>query len=449
MACGDLHNETHRPQFHFTPKRNWMNDPNGLVYYRGEYHMFFQHNPTGIEWGNMTWGHAVSPDLVHWEQMPDAIEPDKLGTIFSGSAVVDWNNTSGFQSGSENVLVAFYTSAGEHASPPEPFTQSIAYSNDRGRTWAKYEKNPVLGHIKGHNRDPKVIWHEPSERWVMALFIDANDYALFSSPDLREWKHLCDIILPGVSECPDIFELPVDNDPANTRWVFWGANGGYVLGTFDGRKFTRETEVLHAELGANGYASQTWSDIPKSDGRKIQISWMAGGKYPAMPFNQQMSFPVELTLRMFPEGVRLCRQPVREIEIIRDKVHIWKSRILKSNGNLIPDTDCELFDIRVEVEPVDAIAFGLLMRGHNLRYDFSGQSITCLGKTADLKSVSPRISLQVLVDRTSLEVFGNHGKVSMSSCFLPEEAARNLEFYSEGGAVKVISLTLNELKSIW
>lgn len=449
MTCERLYNETHRPQFHFTPKKNWTNDPNGLVYYNGEYHLFFQHNPTGIRWGNMTWGHAVSPDLVHWEQLPHAIEPDELGTIYSGSAVVDWNNTSGFQSGSENVLVAFYTSAGTHALPPKPFTQSIAYSNDRGRTWTKYEGNPVLGHIKGRNRDPKVIWHEPSEKWVMALFIDGHDYALFGSQDLKKWKHLCDVALPGVSECPDLFELPVDGDPSHTKWVFWGANGGYMLGTFDGETFRKESNVLHAELGTNGYAAQTWSNIPTSDGRRIQISWMAGGKYPAMPFNQQMSFPVELTLRTFPEGIRMCRQPIREIERLHDRVHTWEEYTLTAGQSLIPETDCELFDIRTEIEPGNADAFGLLVRGLDLQYDVNDKNMTFLGKTATLEPLDGRIKLQILVDRTSLEVFGNEGKLSMSFCFLPEAADTNLEFYAKEGTMKIVSLAVHELRSAW
>ena len=444
-----LYDETHRPQFHFTPQKNWTNDPNGLVYYKGEYHLFFQHNPTSTTWGNMTWGHAISPDLVHWKQLDDAIEPDELGTIFSGSAVIDWRNTSGFQSGDENVLVAFYTSAGDHAPEPRPFTQSIAYSNDRGRTWSKYEGNPVIGNIKGHNRDPKVIWHEPSNRWIMALFIDANDYTLLGSSDLKEWQPLCDLNLPGVSECPDIFKLPVDGNPDDTRWVYWGASGGYLLGSFDGQTFKPETDVLHAELGANGYAAQTWSDIPESDGRRIQISWMAGGKYPAMPFNQQMSFPVELTLRTFPEGIRLCRRPVKEIERLHGKAHVWKNQELNSQTSLIPEAAGELFDIRAEIEPGDASAFGLRIRGHDLRYDAADKSITCLGKTAALESASSRLELRILVDRTSLEVFGNGGKMSMSSCFLPEAADDNLVFYAEDGAVQIISLTVHELQSAW
>ena len=180
-----LYHEQYRPQFHFTAAKGWLNDPNGLVFYQGEYHLFFQHNPKGIKWGNMTWGHAVSANLLHWTQRDHAIFPDKLGTIFSGSAVVDWNNTAGFQTGDEKVIVCIYTSAGNTSpeSKDQPFTQSIAYSNDRGRTWTKYDNNPVLKNVIGANRDPKVLWHAPSKQWIMALYIDKSDYALFASAE--------------------------------------------------------------------------------------------------------------------------------------------------------------------------------------------------------------------------------------------------------------------------
>ena len=210
-----------------SPPRNWTNDPNGLVFYKGEYHLFFQHNPNGIDWGNMTWGHAVSPDLVHWKQLANAIEPDRLGTIFSGSAVVDWDNTAGFQKGDEKTIVAIYTAAGgtSDQSKGQPFTQCIAYSNDRGRTWTKYDKNPVLKHIVGGNRDPKVVWHAPTRRWIMALFLDGNEFAFFSSPDLKTWTQLQRMTIPNCAECPDFFEMPVDGKPELKKWVWTAANG--------------------------------------------------------------------------------------------------------------------------------------------------------------------------------------------------------------------------------
>lgn len=227
-----LYDETYRPQFHFTAQKNWINDPNGLVYYKGEYHLFFQHNPKGNEWGNMTWGHAISWNLVCWEQLPNAIEPDALGTIFSGSAVVDWDNTAGFQRGSEKALVAIYTAAGGTSpeSQGQKFTHCLAYSNDCGKTWIKYAKNPVLPHIVGENRDPKVVWYESTERWIMTLFKDGNTYAFFSSPDLKAWTHLQDITVPGCSECPDFFPLPVDGGRHDQKWVWTAANGKYLVG---------------------------------------------------------------------------------------------------------------------------------------------------------------------------------------------------------------------------
>jgi sucrose-6-phosphate hydrolase SacC (GH32 family) len=446
MGNEKVYHETYRPQFHFTAKKNWLNDPNGLMYYKGEYHLFFQHNPTGIDWGNMTWGHAVSPDMIYWKQLDNAIEPDELGTIFSGSGVVDWNNTAGFKAGDEVVMVCIYTSAGDCVTPKVPFTQSIAYSNDRGRTWVKYANNPVLGHIIGSNRDPKVIWHNSTEKWIMALFLDGNDYALFSSPDLKEWTRICDIHLPDAGECPDIFELPVDGDPENTKWVFWGGNGNYYVGTFDGRKFTPESEVLRTEFGANCYAAQTWSDIPKYDSRRIQIAWMSGGKYPDMPFNQQMCFPCKLMLKTTPEGIRLFRQPIREIENLHQKEHHWNNETIKSEENLLSG---DLFGIRAEFELGKATEFGFVVRGEKVQYKVADNQLSCLGRSATLKPIGDKIRLQILVDRTSIEVFGNDGRISLSSCFLPNLDNTGLSVYSDGGDVKIDSMDIFELRSAW
>jgi len=443
MVKDKLYQEVYRPQFHFTAKKNWINDPNGLVYYKGEYHLFFQHDPSNIEWGNIVWGHALSPDMVNWKQLANAIEPDELGMIFSGSGVVDWNNTAGFQSGKEKTIVIIYTSAGK------PFTQSIAYSNDRGRTWTKYEKNPVLGHIIGNNRDPKVIWYAPLKRWVMALYLGHNNYALFSSPNLKQWTRLCDIQLPGSGECPDIFELPVDGDTENTKWVFWGANGNYIIGIFDGHSFRRESEVLKSDWGANFYAAQTWSDIPPSDGRRLQIAWMRRGKYPDMPFNQQMSFPCELTLRTTPEGIRLYRRPIKEIKNIHQKEYSWNNQILKPEENLLSDIHGELFHIQAEIEVGNATEFGFIVRGESTRYTVANNELFCLGKSASLTPLQGKIKLEILVDRTSLEIFGNDGRISMSFCFLPDPRNTNLKIYSSGGKVRIVSLKVYELRSIW
>ncbi len=446
-----LYKERYRPQFHFTSKQNWLNDPNGLMYYKGEYHLFFQHNPTGINWGNMTWGHAISKDMVHWDQIENAIYPDNLGTIFSGSGVVDWDNTAGFQTGEEKSLICIYTSAGgtSDESKGQPFTQSIAYSNDKGRTWIKYDKNPVLGHIVGSNRDPKVIWHEPTERWIMALYLDGNDYALFSSPNLKEWTHLSDIKLPNTSECPDIFELPVDGDPDNRKWVFWGANGNHYIGTFDGRAFKAESDLLRTDFGANFYAAQTWSGIPESDGRRIQIAWMNGGKYPDMPFNQQMTFPVELTLRTTHNGIRLFRNPIREIKNIYQKEHSWQDKTLTQKNDILSDIDSELLDIYAEIDLLNASEIGFVINGEKVLYNKESKQLSCLGRTALLDAIDNKINLRILVDRTSIEVYGNDGYVSLSSCFLPDPENKRINLYSTNSEANIISLKVYELRSAW
>ena len=470
MACDRPYGELHRPQFHFTPKKDWMNDPNGLVYYKGEYHLFFQHTPGFIRHAPNTWGHAVSTDLVHWEQIDHAIEPDEYGWIWSGSGVVDSRNTAGFKEGDEDAIVAIYTTGG-FGDPPNPCVQSIAYSTDRGRTFTAYEGNPVLGYLRGANRDPKVIWHEPTQKWAMALYLDGNDFALFGSKDLKRWDHLCDLEVADTGECPDIFVLPVDGDPQNTRWIFWGAAGVYRIGTFDGTTFVPETGALRAELGTNGYAAQTWSDIPESDGRRIQISWMAGGKYPGMPFNQQLSFPVEMTLRSTPEGIRLFREPVREIELLHGRKHEWRDHLLRAGpdrhelchrygmtwrdrerelrASLIPGTSWDLFDIRAEVEFGDAKAFGAVIRGIDLRYDVAERMFSYLGRDIPAELDGGRLCMQILVDRTSLELFVGDGRTSASFCFLPEPWDHPLEFYALEGSVRLVSLKVCELKSAW
>jgi len=439
-----LYNEKYRPQFHFTAKTGWLNDPNGLLYYEGEYHLFFQHNPTGTDWGNMHWGHAVSTDLVHWQQLPNAICPDELGTIFSGSGAVDEHNTTGFQTGTEKALVAAFTYAGE------PFTQGIAYSIDRGRTWTKYPGNPVLpNQTGGSDRDPRILWHAPTEKWVMVLYLDQPEKRLgfFTSPDLKQWTKTSEV--PDFFECPDLFELPVDGDPKNTRWILLGADGHYLIGTFDGVAFRSESGKHPADYGPNFYASQTFSNIPKADGRRIQIAWMNGGQYPDMPFNQQMGFPCELTLRTLPEGVRMCRSPVREIESLRTGEFALKGQTLKPGENPLADVSGELLDIRMTVRPEGAAEVGLRLHGQTITYAVADGAIAYLDRTAPLPAVDGRVRLRVLVDRTSLEVFGNDGQVSASFCVLPDAPGPSPELFARGGDALIEELSVHTLRSAW
>lgn len=450
VVTNKLYAETWRPQFHFTAEKNWLNDPNGLVFYEGQYHLFFQHNPEGINWGNMTWGHAVSRDLIHWKQRPHALERDKLGTMFSGSAVVDWNNTSGFGSSSQPPLIAIYTAAGGTSpeSKGQRFTQCIAYSTDKGHTWNKYDGNPVLKHIAAENRDPKVIWHEQSKKWIMTLYLEGNRFAFFSSPELKTWTHLHNIDVPGCDECPDFFPMRVEGKD-ETKWVWTAANGNYLVGSFDGQNFSQETGPHRADWGKNFYAVQTYSDIPESDGRRIQVGWMRGAKYPRMPFNQQMSFPCELKLRSLPEGLRLTRLPVKEINLLHTNDQNWTDQTLPAGENLFNGVTGELLDLRIEIDLSQASHIALKIRGEPINYSLTERRLSCLGQSAPLDPVSNRLKFQILVDRTSIEVFANDGRISMSSCFLPKQNDKSLELKVAGGPAKVIEAQLLYLRSAW
>ena len=270
--------EKYRPQFHFTARKHWINDPNGLFFYQGTYHLCFQHQPPGRQGAYKDWGHAVSTDLIHWKQLASALTPHRVwGGCWSGSAVVDWQNTTGFQTGDARPIVAILTNGGEPGQGP-PCTQCLAFSTDGGSTFSYYEKNPVLGHIVASNRDPKVVWYAPTGKWIMALFLDGNDYALFASTDLKSWERLCVVNLPGVSECPDLFPLPVDGDPANTKWVFWVAAGTTSLAPSTAAPSRGRASCCGQTTAPTSTPAQTWSDIPPAHGRRIQIAGHGGGQ---------------------------------------------------------------------------------------------------------------------------------------------------------------------------
>jgi len=443
-----LYTEKLRPQFHFTSRRGWNNDTNGMVYYDGEYHLFYQHNPYGWRWGNMTWGHAVSKDMIHWTELGDAIHPDHLGTIFSGSAVVDTNNSAGFQTGNEKVIVCIYTSAGGRnpLSKGQPFTQSIAYSNDRGRTWKKYENNPVLGHINGGNRDPKVIWHEPTNRWVMVLYLDDRTMGFFTSQDLKSWEFHSKI--KCFHECPELFALPIDGDVNNKKWILYGGSGDYLIGDFDGREFKSEIGPIRYHYGNCFYASQTFNNIPEKDGRRIQMAW-GRVNMPDMPFNQMILFPVSLTLRTTEEGPRLFAEPIREIQKLHKRKWQWKNKTLKPEENPLSELSGELFHIQAQFKLTDAEQAGFIIRGIPVVYNAEKQELSCQKKTAPLKPIDGKIYLEILVDRTSIEIFGNKGRVYMPMGVILPEDDRSLSVFSKGGAVTVQSLEVFELRSAW
>ena len=232
----------YRPSVHFTASKGWINDPNGLVYYGGRYLMYFQHNPVATTWENMHWGGAVSDDLIHWEEIGDVLFPDEDGTMFSGSAIIDKKNLTGLQRGNEPAILYFYTSAGNtsETSKDRPFTQCLAYSNDGGKTLIKYDKNPIIKNIIKENRDPKVIYCEPDDSYIMVLFLDGHSFAILKSENLLDWSQIQEITLPDDGECPDFYPLCADGDSKNIKWIFSAASDRYYIGSFDGNKFIIE-----------------------------------------------------------------------------------------------------------------------------------------------------------------------------------------------------------------
>jgi fructan beta-fructosidase len=432
---GTVYKEKLRPQFHYTQKRGWNNDPNGLVHYRGEWHLFYQHNPYGCGWANMHWGHAVSRDLVHWRELPIALYPWTMAKdhCFSGSAAVDWNNTAGFQTGEDKALVAAFTDTG--------CGESLAYSNDRGRTWTCWPGNPVLKHS---GRDPKIIWYAPGKHWVMAMYDNRPPYGdnigIATSPDLKHWTWQSHI--PGFFECAEIFELPVDGDKSNTRWVVYAADAKYAIGRFDGKRFTPEHPGKQQVHWGRYYASQTFNDSP--DGRKIQIGW-GTIDMPGMPFNQMMTFPCQLTLRTTPEGIRMFAQPVKEIETLRAGSQVRQDVALAADKPLSVPVSGDLFDIRAEFRAGPAKAFGLSIGGRKIVYDAAQKTLEGM----PLLPVDGTIRIQLLVDRPSLEICGNQGRVYQTREFRAAGPVQAVQAWSEGAATRLIRLEVHELKSAW
>ncbi len=464
----ELYKEKLRPQFHFSSKRGWNNDPNGLVFYKGEYHLFYQHNPFGWHWANMTWGHAISTDLVHWVEQGDKLHPDELGEVWSGSGVVDWKNTTGFQAGGEPPLICIYTNAGGENpwSESEPFTQGIAYSNDRGRTWTKYEGNPVLPNIEFINRDPKAIWHEPTGQWVLVLHFDGRAMGFFTSADLKSWQFHSELESRVLHDCPELFQLPVDGDERNKKWIMYGGNGAYFLGAFDGKKYTPETKEIRYSYGNCFYASQTFSDIPEEDGRRIQIGW-GQVDLPDMPFNQMMTFPVTLTLRSTDQGLRMFAYPVEEIEKLHGEGHEWEDEDLKPGDNPLEDLKGNLFDIAAEIELGAAEEVGLEINGFRVSYNVEEKRLTAgsieerrpSGDEEDeedgdrgeatLAPVDGKINLRILVDRPSVEIFANEGRIYMPMQHVRDLNNKSLKIYAKGGTAHIEELTVHKVNPIW
>ncbi|MCG6926102.1 MAG: glycoside hydrolase family 32 protein [Acidobacteria bacterium] len=435
----ELYAETWRPQFHFTSRRGWNNDPNGLVYFEGEWHLFYQHNPVGWAWDNMHWGHAVSEDLVHWRELGDTLFPwsdDARGHVFSGGGFVDWKNISGFQDGDEPPLVVAFTDteAGE----------SLAYSNDRGRTFTAYDGNPVVAH---EGRDPKILWHEPTGRWVMIVYDESEERAIdfYSSADLKEWRF--ESRLPGFFECPELAELPIDGGP-ESRWVVFAADGEYVLGSFDGRVFSPDHEGKHRLWHGNFYASQLYSDAP--DGRWVQIGWARGNDYPGMPFNQGMTVPVDLSLRQTKDGPRLFAEPISELGALREEHRSLPTAALPEGDNALAGLAADVFEIDSTLQLDDTVVVTLTIGGAKVVLNGARRTLRCGAAEAPLPVAEDgRVRVQVLVDRGSIEVFAGDGQVALAEGVLLPRGDKALILHTAWGTARMVSFDLWRLQSIW
>jgi fructan beta-fructosidase len=442
-----LYDEALRPQFHMSQMRGWNNDPNGMFYHDGQYHFFWQCNPAGRNWANMYWGHATSPDMVHWTEQKRALRPfggevqnrhPKMAVrnCFSGSGDVDQNNTAGWQTGSEKTLVLAFTDTG--------CGEALAYSNDRGKSWKYYEGNPVIVH---RGRDPKLMWYEPGQHWVIAVYNEdpeiGRNIAIHTSTNLKEWQLQSKI--PGYFECAEIFELPVDGDAAKTKWVIFAADAQYALGHFDGKRFTPEHEGKHRVHWGAYYASQCFSNPP--DGRVVQIGW-ARIDTPGMPFNQTFTVPTNLTLHTTEDGIRMFATPIEELEQLRKpNPRTVENAELTAEAPVVTfEVADQLFDILVTVKQGTA-AKAMLRFGENVAtYDFNAQKLDEM----PLKMKDGKVTFRVLVDRPMYELIGGGG-----ACF--KTSARRdmgqpigkISLTAEGGSLTVESLKAYEMTSAW
>ena len=480
-----------RPQFHFTSRMGWLNDPNGMVYYDGEWHMLFQHYAKGNASGAKSWGNAVSTDLMHWKQLPHAINPypnvkwqdGNIHAIWSGSAVVDELNALGKQNGDVKTLYAIYTATHSGEDGKAAFFQGAAYSTDKGRTWTKINGGkPVIDHQEGYSggqRDPRVFYYAPEKYYVVIMMVGGPDRAvrLWKSTDLLNWEIIGDI--PNkAAECIDMYHVAVDDDPNNRKWVISDAGSHYEVGEFDGTTWKgfgdkgKDDKRLRFDYGDAWYAAQAFNQAP--DGRTVHVGWLRSkqrGYRPFleanMPFTQQMSVPIEMDLRTTPDGIRMFRNPVKEIEQLYAKSTKLEAVSVKEANTKLAELTPELIDMTLRCAAED---FTLNVRGLQIRYQADSQEFVFThtarveGEKAAWNRPGPyrdngvrripappvdgKITLRALVDRASLELFVNDGSAAASFVVVSDPANRRIAVEGDD-AMKIDSLVVHELKSIW
>ena len=466
--------EKFRPTYHFSPLYGWMNDPNGMVYKDGEYHLFYQYNPYGSKWGNMNWGHAISKDLINWEHRPVAIAPDALGTIFSGSAVVDHNNTAGFGAG---AIIAIYTQNSDRQ------VQSIAYSTDNGRTFTKYENNPVLVSEARDFRDPKVFWYEATKRWIMVLAV-GQEMQIFSSPNLKDWAFESSFgegygAHGNVWECPDLFELPVEGTNEK-KWVLLCSLGDgpfgdsatqYFIGSFDGKKFSCDNQpnvTKWMDWGKDHYATVTWSNAPA--GRAIALAWMSNWQYandvPTRQYRSANSVPRDLSLYTSEGETYVKVTPSPELLKLRDKGSKKRAFKVDRTYNLdkLLNDNSGTYEIEMTIKNKDADVIGFQLfnsKGEEVEmyYNLAEKTFTMdrtksgevtFSKDFPAVTVAPveggnEMKLRLFVDKSSIEAFGNDGRFAMTNLVFPSEPYNRISFYAKGGSCNVTSFTVYKL----
>ena len=476
--------EKYRPAFHYTPRYGWMNDPNGMFYKDGRWHLYYQYNPYGSKWQNMTWGHSVSDDLVNWEHLPEAIRPNGLGSVFSGSCAVDHDNTAGFGS---DAVIALYTSAGTSQ------MQSLASSTDDGLTFNIYPSNPVLT-LESEARDPKVFWNDSTKEWnmILAHALD-HEMLIFTSPDMKSWTLQSSFgkglgAQGGVWECPDLFELPVAGTDEK-KWVllcninpdgpFGGSGTQYFVGDFDGKTFKADTDAAGnvstkwLDYGKDHYATVTWSDAP--DGRRVALGWMSNWQYaadvPTMQFRSANTLPREMGLFRAPDGeVYASSAPSPELEALRGKLaaKVKKTTVgRKARSFALPSENGGICEILMDIEASKAKTVNIVFSNSQgekvvmqydpaaatLSFDRTQSGITDFSEGFPAVTVTPtheasgRIALRIFVDRSSMEVFGNDGEFVMTNLVFPRTPYTALSVSAEGGNAKVENLRIYSLKS--
>ena len=489
----NLYQELHRPQFHFTPKANWMNDPNGMFYYEGKYHLFYQYFPDSTVWGPMHWGHAESTDMLHWEHLPIGLFPDSIGCIFSGGAVVDNKNTSKLGTKENPPIVATFTHhdfVGEKAKTNDFQKQSIAYSLDGGHEWIKYKGNPVIPNsekIKDF-RDPKVVWYEPLQKWILVLA--AYDRVKFySSSNLIDWKFISDFGIEGdkrLWECPDLFPMKIEGTN-EYKWVLIvsiqknapneGTATSYFIGEFNGKEFKSEVENQKwLDWGTDNYAFVTWNNIPKDDGRVLGIGWMSNWQYaqivPTTNWRSAMTLPRELKLIKSGANYFLHSLPTREFQTLRgesasfDQMNITEEKVL--NGSFSA-SQSEL-DLTIDLKKTTANSFGIKLQndlGENLLVKFNKSEGTMyIDRTNSRKDKfsdeffqkehsapvdfeKEKMNIRLIIDAASIEIFINDGELSFTSIFFPSKKFDTISLFANKGTCNIINSKIYSLNSIW